>query len=299
MYGPVDMGNSRQSNGSSQAKPSSIPTETPSSANSESIEKMLMESQFLRKLAEDQAALADSHALLLHNQEKLLKGQKNLTFTLNQILNELRSGKCDDKDPSVKPKNNQKRVRLSNGENENDAKPNATSCSKKSKLEIPLNIDKKLYFNHSLTKICVICKKRYERIVNHYKQCHSLSEVVASRLSPEMANELQKDLPKSLIVVKNIDNLIEAKCAFCEDEKAFTATYWPNHIQAHTGLLRKRLQEYYNEYKSKAYSNSIFSVLQVNIKINVWSVVCYFHTHHIIASNEHEILTSFDWMKLI
>lgn len=238
MYGPTDMSNSKQSNGSFQAKPSPIPTETPSSANAESIEKMLMESQFLRKLAEDQAALAESHALLLQNQEKLLKGQENLTSTLNQILNELRSGKCDDTDPSVKPKNNQKRVRLSNGENENDA--NATTRSKKSKLEIPLNIDKTLYFNHSLTKICVICRKRYERIVNHYKQCHSLSEVVASRLSPKMAEEVQKDQPKSPIVVKNIDNLIEAECAFCEDEKAFTATYWPNHIQAHTGLLRRR-----------------------------------------------------------
>lgn len=244
MYGPSDFKSSKQNSGSHMAEPSSSSSqsqsiETPSAGmqsnmSAESIEKMLMESIFLRKLAENQAALTESHAQLLQNQEKLLKTQENLASTLNEILNELlRSGECNSKAQCSTPKSNQKRSRLSNGYNDNDV--NGITGPKKYKMDIPLNTNKTLYFNHSLTKICIICKKRYERIVNHYKQCHSLSEVVASRLSPKMANEIQKDHPKSSIVVKNINNLIEAECAFCEDFKTFTATYWPNHIQAHTG----------------------------------------------------------------
>ncbi|XP_055299346.1 uncharacterized protein LOC129566958 [Sitodiplosis mosellana] len=235
MYGPRHFNNSRQNNESSQARPASS-TETPSSANANSIEKLLTESPFLKKLSENQASLTESHTLLVQNQEKLLKGQESLESTLKEILNELRCEKSNDKEHSFKARNNQKRAR--SGENEIDA--NAIIRSKKPKMEIPLNINKTLYFNHSLTKICIICKKRYERIVVHYKTCHSLSEVVASRLSPKMAEEIQKDHPKSSIVVKSIDKLIEAQCVFCEDEKAFTATYWPNHIQAHTGEYKNK-----------------------------------------------------------
>lgn len=287
-YGP-----SGQNNASLQAEAS--PQKTTSDVNAETIEKLLMESKYLKQLSKNQATLLENYTKLTQNQEKLLQGHENFESMLKLILNEIRHGKrFNDEnakhEPSPKQKKNQKMNRdpesgnktkamvkeasyelesekindvittepklfpkqtinkrrmrssagLSDTETDGISVNDTETRPKKSKTEMLLNTDKTLYFKNWMTKICIFCKKRYERIVAHYKTSHSLAEVVASRLSPNMIEEIRANHPKSVVVVKKNDRLMKAKCAFCEEEKAFTTTYWPNHIQSHTGEYRNK-----------------------------------------------------------
>lgn len=97
------------------------------------------------------------------------------------------------------------------------------------------NTNKSLHFNNPETKTCVLCQKYYEKIVSHYKKSHCDHEVFVSRLSSTMAAELMRERPKSSSKMIGYNNLVEAKCHFCENDKAFSLSYWFSHIQSHTG----------------------------------------------------------------
>lgn len=102
------------------------------------------------------------------------------------------------------------------------------------------NIDKTLHYNNPDTRLCGICNKWYERIVTHYKIYHSEEEIIASRLPPNMADEIQRKPPKVVVFMNGPNKFVRAKCPFCDEEKQFSVFYWSNHIDSHTGEYRNK-----------------------------------------------------------
>lgn len=244
---------------------------TTTGVDAETIEKMLKESKYLKSLSENHEKLTQNQAKLMQNQEKILEGQKYLDSILKVILNELRHGTKHAEDNTTDDQsllestinaiyedtsNQRKRTRHSEASSEAEnaritrsKKPKTEESLNTNKMDFNnsatkikeyLNTDKNLYFNNFVTKICVFCKKRYEKIVHHYRTFHSLSEVIASRLSQEMVDQLENNRSKPCIITKGTEKLVRADCAFCEEKKAFSTFYWPNHVRTHTGEYKYR-----------------------------------------------------------
>lgn len=81
------------------------------------------------------------------------------------------------------------------------------------------------------SKKCFWCNKYYTLIVNHYKKKHKKKEVCVSRLSPEMAEKVKlKDFG-----AERVDGKLESMCFFCQYPRAFSLSYWSDHLRVHTG----------------------------------------------------------------
>lgn len=102
------------------------------------------------------------------------------------------------------------------------------------------NTNPELYLSNEKSKWCVLCDRKYVRIVSHYKTVHIKSEVYASRLSSHMVDVLRRRSASINRFNRSSTLYLETTCPFCECKKAFTTQYWVLHIRSHTG-------EYSNE----------------------------------------------------
>lgn len=96
------------------------------------------------------------------------------------------------------------------------------------------NIDPELHLSNPRSEICIFCEKQYKRIVNHYKTWHESDEVLVSRLSQQMADQLHAGNSVSLHHRGHM-RYLKAMCYFCETDKDFPVHYWLQHIRSHTG----------------------------------------------------------------
>lgn len=98
---------------------------------------------------------------------------------------------------------------------------------------------------HSLKKIlsCQICDKPHgNSLVSHYVNYHPNSEVLVSRLSPEVAELVRSanSINKCEIMRKAEDPFYQYKqlCFFCNVYKCLQRNMWFNHMAKHTGYYR-------------------------------------------------------------
>ncbi|XP_031626535.1 uncharacterized protein LOC116342884 [Contarinia nasturtii] len=110
---------------------------------------------------------------------------------------------------------------------------NSTSANVRNQGESQLkNIDKTLFFNSIKAKTCQICHRCYTLMTAHYKKVHPNHEVLVSRISPEMAKDVE-NLNRSFLTPEK--NIFAAFCIFCETQHSYRLQYWIDHIRSHTG----------------------------------------------------------------
>lgn len=98
-------------------------------------------------------------------------------------------------------------------------------------VKIPKNTDKNCFYKNRQSKVCKVCRKNKEKIINHYVKMHKNSEVFISRLSPEMAVKVKKNAAK----VQCVNNIITTFCYFCEFDLQKNIKDWLLHFTMHTG----------------------------------------------------------------
>lgn len=100
------------------------------------------------------------------------------------------------------------------------------------------NIDKTLYLCSEKARYCPLCRKRYTRMVHHFKTVHPDEEVYVSRISPRMVDFISPENENERTFIKYMKHnseLMQTVCIFCEDSKSFSAHYWIDHMRSHTG----------------------------------------------------------------
>lgn len=115
---------------------------------------------------------------------------------------------------------------------------------------------------HSLKKVidCHICGKQ-ERLslISHYVNEHPNSEVITSRLAPDVADSLRnsKDGHKCERLKQPGKNYHEFTqfCHFCNVSRCFTKLFWINHMAKHTGYYQYKCCDCSRQFAEKNLSH--------------------------------------------
>ncbi|XP_055303418.1 uncharacterized protein LOC129569044 [Sitodiplosis mosellana] len=94
------------------------------------------------------------------------------------------------------------------------------------------NTDKNMHAQNDLyRKLCALCDAKSQFMVRHYMKEHPDHEVLISRPSPKMAEQLLSQNDN----FKVSNNKIKGICYFCEGEKTMTKRDFMDHLLIHTG----------------------------------------------------------------
>lgn len=111
---------------------------------------------------------------------------------------------------------------------------------------------------HSLRKYvsCLLCDKPTGlSIVNHYVNFHPSSEVVCSRLSPDVADSLRNSKVVNVAQRQQVGGktytVYVHPCYFCNVTKGFSKLFWINHIAKHTGYYQYKCNDCWRLFAEK------------------------------------------------
>lgn len=131
---------------------------------------------------------------------------------------------------------------------------------KKAKSDAMKNINPEL---HSLKKLmrCLLCDKPAgQSIVNHYVNFHPNSEVVNSRLPPDVADMLRNSKVTCVAQRQQQEGrtyfVYSHPCHFCNVTKGLTKTFWMNHMAKHTGYYQYKCNDCSRTFAEKNKSHA-------------------------------------------
>lgn len=132
----------------------------------------------------------------------------------------------------------------SDGERE-DGEPDAKEVCNNDNIEFHAT-------NDQYKKACILCGKKWAKLVNHMVKCHSNYEIYISRPSPNILKRIKSNQSNSQIASKQSKQMIELRinnmprtksplhqpkvyCIFCEDYRRLEKQFCIEHLTVHTG----------------------------------------------------------------
>lgn len=95
------------------------------------------------------------------------------------------------------------------------------------------NTNREMHASNSLYRtLCLLCNRKNENLVSHYKKFHLDVEIPIARPSFDMANRMRSQSDTDFIQDKD---KIHGTCCFCETGKSMARSHWGRHLLAHTG----------------------------------------------------------------